>query len=350
MRHHIALKKVIDLKFIEKESQAGQKPRYDIGVLGQRLGATFDMSKSHPVSIQDKLRSKIAGASETWAFAGALADRVSQDDLIFCPSEDIGIPVATLCGAKQDRPKIAVFLHNIHRPRGRIALKLFRLAERVDLFIVNSRSMLNFLRHYSNIPDSRVHFIWHPIDCNFFTPGLSSPNKTRPIIASVGLEKRDYRLLATATEKLDVDVKAAGFSQFFSRVPQNFPKIMPANMSNRFYQLPELVQLYRDADVVTVCIEQNPAAYGVTALLEAMACGRPIVATRTEGLAEYFSDPDAMITVEPGDHLGLQKAIIHLLNNPEEAKERGQRACQLVRERHNLNKFAEDLAQSLESL
>ena len=350
MNYHIALKRAIDLKSIEKESQAGQKTRFDIGMLGQRLGATFDAPKSHPVLPQDKLRSKIAVDPELWAFARFLASQLGRDDLIFCPGEDIGIPVATLCGAKQDRPKIAAFFHNIDRPRGRIALKLFRLAERIDLFIVNCRSELNFLRRYLNLPDSRVRFIWHPIDCNFFTPGSPSPNKTRPVIASVGLEKRDYRLLATATEKLDVDVKVAGFSQFFSRVARNFPKTMPANMSNRFYQLSEIVQLYRDADVVAICLEQNPCSYGVTTLLEAMACRRPIVATRTEGLADYFSDADAIITVEPGDTMGLQQAILHLLNNPEEAEARAQRAYQLVRERHNLEKFVEVLAQSLESL
>ncbi|MBE9047781.1 glycosyltransferase family 4 protein [Pleurocapsales cyanobacterium LEGE 10410] len=351
MKKHIVLKDPIDFKSIEEEFQAGQKPKFDLEVLSQRLKATFEMpKKAYRTLPQDNLRSKIMGDSESWAFARALSFRVDQDDFIYCPGEDIGIPVAALCGGKSDRPKIAIFCHNIDRPRGRAALKLFNLAKRVDLFIANSRTELNFIRNYLNVPDSQVHFVWHPIDCNFFTPGLPSPNKKRPIIASVGLEKRDYRLLAQATQDLDVDVKVAGFSQFFSRVARSFPKTMPANMSNRRYQLSEIVQLYRDADVVAICVEQNPGSYGVTTLLEAMACRRPVVATRTEGLADYFSDPDAIMTVEPGDHVGLQKAILHLLNNPQEAEERAQRAYQLVRERHNLDKFAENVAQLIESL
>ncbi|MBE9166914.1 glycosyltransferase family 4 protein [Pleurocapsales cyanobacterium LEGE 06147] len=348
MRYHIPLKKLIDLESISRETQIHQRPRFDIEMLRQRLGATFKMPESYPVSSLDKLRSKIAGDPKSWSFASVLASQLGRDDLIFCTGEDIGIPVATLCGAKQDRPKIAVFFHNIDRPRGRVALKLFHLAERIDLFIVNSRPQLNFLRRYLNLPDSRVLFFWHPIDCNFFSPGSPSPNKTRPVIASVGLEKRDYRLLAAATENLDVDVKISGFSSFTSVIKQAFPKKIPANMSRRFYKWSELVQLYRDADVVAISVRKNIYAAGATALLEAMACRRPIVAIRTEGLADYLSD--AIITVEPGDNLGLQEAILHLLNNPKEAEARAQKAYQLVLKRHKIEQYVEKLAQSLESL
>ncbi|MEG3937466.1 MULTISPECIES: hypothetical protein [unclassified Microcoleus] len=54
--------------------------------------------------------------------------------MIFCTGEDIGIPVVVLCGAKPDRPKIVVYFHNIDRLRGRVALKLFGLADKIDLF------------------------------------------------------------------------------------------------------------------------------------------------------------------------------------------------------------------------
>ncbi|MEG3933450.1 MULTISPECIES: hypothetical protein [unclassified Microcoleus] len=43
-------------------------------------------------------------------------------------------------------------------------------------------------------------------------------------------------------------------------------------MSRKFYEWPDLVQLYRDADVIAVCLMDNKYAAGGTALLEAMAC------------------------------------------------------------------------------
>ena len=350
MKHHIVFNKAKDLNSLEKESQASQEPRFDLAVLGHRLGASFDMPKSPSVILQDKLRSKIICDPQSWAFARTLVDRVSQDDVVFCPGEDIGIPVATLCGAKQERPKIAVLFHNINRLRGRVALKFFRLAERIDLFIVHSRSELNFLRHHLNLPDSQVRFLKYSIDGNFFTPGTPSPDKTRPVIISIGLEQRDYGLLAMATQDLDVEVKISGFSKFASVTEKAFPKIMPDNMSCRFYEWSELVQLYRDADVVVVSLRENHYAAGVTSLLEAMACRRPVIATRTQGLADYLLDEDAIITVEPGDNLGLQKAILHLLNNPKEAEARAQRGYQIFLEQYNMNNFVEELSQLLESL
>ncbi|MEM5838768.1 hypothetical protein AAHH59_10735, partial [Pediococcus acidilactici] len=50
-------------------------------------------------------------------------------------------------------------------------------------------------------------------DTIFFRPSPASLDKPRPVIASVGLEKRDYRTLAAATSDLDVDVKISGFSR-----------------------------------------------------------------------------------------------------------------------------------------
>ena len=151
---------------------------------------------------------------------------------------------------------------------------MFRLAERIDIFIVNSRAQLNFLRRYLNIPGSRIRFISYSI----------------------------------------------------------------------------FLQLYRDADLVVVSLKENSYAAGVTSLLKAMACRRTIVATPTEGLADYLSDEDAIITVKPGDTIGLQQAILHLLNNPEEAEACAQRAYQLVRERYSLENYVEMLAQYLESV
>ena len=112
--------------------------------------------------------------------------------------------------------------------------------------MVNTHANQNFLCRYLNLPDSRVRFLWHPLDCDFFKPGIVSSNKTRPIIASFGLERRDYKLLAAATEELDVSVKVSGFSQFQSGIAKTFPQPMPKNMSNQYYQLPDLIQLYRD--------------------------------------------------------------------------------------------------------
>lgn len=318
--------------------------------VSQRLGAIVHHPGADPVLPLDTMCAKIASRPDHWALARTLSSKLNSNDLIFCNGEDVGIPVATLCGAKRDRPKIVVFFHNIDRLRGRVALKLFGLANRIDLFMACAHPQADFLRRYLRLPKDRVCVVLDQTDTTFFTPGCSSPDKPRPIIASVGLEKRDYRTLADATWDLDIDVKISGFSRDASALAKAFPKTMPNNMSRRFYEWPELVQLYRDADVVVVSAVENKYAAGIQALLEAMACRRPVVVTQTQGLREYLAPPGIAAVVKPGDSAGMRQAIVTLLNNPQEAEAQAQRGYELVLDRYNSDHYIEDLTTRLASV
>ncbi|MEP6516033.1 hypothetical protein NDI35_07705 [Microcoleus vaginatus FACHB-2002] len=99
-----------------------------------------------------------------------MSKQVSSDDVIFCTGED-GIPVVAVCGQLPDRPKIVVHFHNIDLPRGRLALKRFGLADKIDVFMVNARPQTNFLRSYLAIPESRILVLLEHTDTQFLTPG-----------------------------------------------------------------------------------------------------------------------------------------------------------------------------------
>lgn len=216
--------------------------------------------------------------------------------------------------------------------------------------MVSNRANQDFSHNYLNLPLEQILFLWHPIDSIFFTPGIASESKKKPVIASIGLEYRDYKLLATATEKLDVDVKVAGFSQFQSKVATNFPKVLPNNMTNKNYQWSELIELYHHADVIVIPLQENNSVAGVTVLLEAMSCKKPIVCIRTKGLRDYLSDPEALLMVDPGDVAGLQQAIINLLDRPQIAHKMAQKAFQLANQRHNIEQQVDILTQFVQTL
>ncbi|HLO50017.1 MAG TPA: glycosyltransferase family 4 protein [Kamptonema sp.] len=350
MKYHLALGRLIDLESIAHDAEVGICPRHVMWGLSQRLGATIHQPSGHQVSFFDKMRSQVSSLPEHWAIARTLSARLDSGDTIFCTGEDIGIPVATLCGTKRNRPKIAVFFHNIDRPRGHLALKLFGLADKIDLFVSNARPQLNFIRNYLGVPESRLLMLPEQTDTAFFTPGTPTPDKIRPIIASVGLEKRDYRPLAEATADLNVDVKISGFSKDAIAMAQAFPESLPANMSRRFYSWPELVQLYRDADVVAVSVTENKFCAGLTSMLEAMAIRRPVVVTRTQGLADYLAPPGIATVVNPGDAEGLREAISNLLNNPQAAEAQAIRGYELILQQHTSEQYIEVLAARLASL
>lgn len=350
MRYHLALGRKIDLDGIDRNAREGKCPRHVLRAIRDCLPAEVHAPDGEDILWSDNLRSKISSLPQHWALARKLSDRVSSEDVIFCTGEDIGIPVATLCGAKRDRPKIAVYFHNIDRLRGRAALKLFGLANKIDLFMACSSPQTNFLSGYLNIPESKILLLLEQTDTQFFTPGPVSPEKQRKTVVSVGLEKRDYRLLAAATADLDVDVKISGFSKDAKALAQAFPETMPANMSRQFYEWPDLVQLYRDADVVAVCLVENKYAAGVQGLVEAMACKRPVAITRTQGMVDYLVQPDIAKVVNVGDAAGLREAIVHLLNNPQAAESQAQKGYEMVMKHHNSEGYVDVLVDRLRSL
>jgi glycosyltransferase involved in cell wall biosynthesis len=61
-----------------------------------------------------------------------------------------------------------------------------------------------------------------------------------------------------------------------------------------------------------VCVPSRREGYGMTAR-EAMAYGRPVVATRVGGLADL--EGEGVVLVEPGDSVALRSAVGRLLDD-----------------------------------
>ncbi len=329
-------------------------PRHALAMLAEALDATVHApAESDTPGALDRLRGRLAGPARHWAFARRVARTVDAADVVFCSSEEAGFQVAAVCGALARPPRVCVFVHNLDRPRGRLGLRLFGLGRRVDLWLACSTVQVAFLRRFLRLADARARFVWDHTDTSFFCPGPPSDAAARagarPALVSVGLENRDYRTLATATGSMPVDVRVSGFSADAAVLAKTFPSALPDNMSRRFYPWTELVQLYRDAAAVVVSVHPNRYAAGVQSLMEGMACGRPVIASATEGLASYLDD-SVVTRVPPGDPEALRQAIERLLADPAEAARRGLRARTLAAERHAIERYVGEIAGLLREL
>jgi glycosyltransferase involved in cell wall biosynthesis len=350
MRYHIALSRPFDFAEINRKVQLGESPNHTMWELSQKMNATIHHPVHQSITAFDKLAARIVGQPEHWALARRLLGQLNEDDLVLCTGEDIGLPIALLFKLTGMQSKLIIFAVAPHRTRFQWLSRFFNLKSQVDLFTTDTTFKVDALLQGLNLPAHQVALLPTPTDVNFFKPGAAAP-KSRPVIASGGLEQRDYQTLAIATQNLDADVKICAVSPNASnKTKVTFPTVMPANMTSRHYPWADFLQLYRDADVVVISLLQNHYSAGLTTLVEALACRRPVVMTRTPGLGETLINMGVAIGVEPGDAAGMEKAIAHLLADPEVAAAQAQRGYDLVQQKYTSEHYVQNFATLFQKL
>lgn len=109
----------------------------------------------------------------------------------------------------------------------------------------------------------------------------------------------------------------------------------------------DVEQVYAAADVV-VCASDFES-YG-KANLEAMACGKPVVSTRTGGPAETIIDGETGFLVDSGDAAGLARQVIRLLRDADRRRQVGQAGRQHIRRHFSTAAAAAAYTQIFEDL
>lgn len=329
MRYHLILSKPLDFEQVERETAAGLRPDHVLVTLARRMNMRVHAPDAENVKRPDVLRSKLCGTPELWALARRVMTDIEPGDVLLCNGEDVGLPIALASArhgphatpqhAWSSGVRVAAVVHNLDRPRMRVALQWLRWGRDVDLWITPCSHQADFLQTRVGVPRDNIRVVPDRTDVDFFSPG-PRPAAKRPVIVSVGLEGRDYRTLAHATADMDVDVRISGFSTDARAARHAFPENLPTNMSRRFYEWTELAELYRSADVVVVSLFHRTYAAGITTLLEGLASGRPVIVTETRGLHDYIAAARAggvaVPAVHPGDHMALRAAIQQILHNP----------------------------------
>jgi len=78
-------------------------------------------------------------------------------------------------------------------------------------------------------------------------------------------------------------------------------------------------------------------------ILEALACGVPVVASNVGGIPSIIKHDVSGLLVEPGNPMALAGAIMHLMEDRNLAMRLGQKGRHEVEERFNLGKMAADI-------
>jgi len=85
-------------------------------------------------------------------------------------------------------------------------------------------------------------------------------------------------------------------------------------------------------------------------LLEAMAAGKPVVASRVSAIPEIVADGETGLLVPPKDPAGLARALLILLRHPAQAREMGRRGRQRLEQQFTATCMVEQTRAVYESL
>ena len=131
-----------------------------------------------------------------------------------------------------------------------------------------------------------------------------------------------------------IQVLVAGDSKWRARFDEACRAARLEGTIRRLAFVPEVERVYAAADVVLLTSQTEGCS---NALLEAMAMGRPVVATAVDGTIEVVRDGTDGLLVAPSDAEGFAARVVELLDMPARADALGRAARSTVLRRFTLD-------------
>lgn len=231
-------------------------------------------------------------------------------------------------------PKVVRTRHNIF-PVARHLLNRLLYRRLTDHLVVISRFILNSYLHDSFMEPKNISLIHSSVDLDKFDPNRTSQGKFRQEYAIGPIEKVVGMVANVVPYKGPHDFLAAAVKILKSRDNVRFvlvgegddilleklkESVQGMGLEKRFIftgirnDIPAVL-----ADLDVFCLPTHQEGLG-TAILEAMAMQKPVVATRVGGIPDSVMEGENGYLVDPGDREGLSRRISELLDDPQKAK------------------------------
>ena len=187
----------------------------------------------------------------------------------------------------------------------------------------------------------KIAYMRFGVDTNFFVPSMEEHD--RHIIFSPGRDPgRDFSTLFEAIRDLPVSV-------VLTARPENIQKLfpLPPAVTNTDLTAEAYVSMFVKSDIVVIPLDTRSGvnnAMGCSTLVEAMAMGKAVIATRTKTTESYIEDGHTGILVSAQDPVRLREAIRSLLDDPHKRTALGAAARDFVESNCSADGFADALA------
>jgi glycosyltransferase involved in cell wall biosynthesis len=257
-----------------------------------------------------------------------------------------------------------LFLEGLQEPYRTEAKELIRVnVDYVDAFIAVSEYYAEFMPGYLGIPREKIRVVPLGINLQGYEMREREPDQpfTVGFFARIAPEKglhvlaEAYRIIRKGGHMPNARLEAAGYlapehKSYLSGIEREMKQ---AGLADEFHYRGVLdrqqkIAFLRKLDVLSV-----PATYDEPKgmfLLEAMACGVPLVQPARGAFTEILEKTGAGLLVEPDNSEKLAEGILRLFNDPKLAETLGQNGFQKVREHYSVARMADSALEVYESL
>jgi glycosyltransferase involved in cell wall biosynthesis len=278
-------------------------------------------------------------------------------DVILTDGEHVGIPLALLLKLRGARTGHVTIAHRLSAPKKRLFFRWLRVHTHMGRIAVHARRQREIAQADLGIPAHQLAFVPYQVDPSYWQPRPAVQEER--LVVSAGLEFRDYSTLIRAVDGLDAQVIIGAASHWSHRRNTAANVELPCNVQVSAYDYEGLRSLYARAAIVVVPLAETDFQAGVTTILEAMAMGKAVVVSHTEGQTDVVQDrrtatrgarprcrpvrllgglaADAGLACEPngfyvapGDPAELRRAITYLLDQPARRRQLGEAGRRLV--------------------
>jgi len=215
--------------------------------------------------------------------------------------------------------------------------------------IVFGEAEVKEIRNYFNVPDDLVVANQFGVDTGFWTNDNSEDGD---YVLSVGNDgRRDYELLVRAADKIKLPFRLVTSKQIKEQIPENV-ELISGDWRSEIITDEKLRDLYRKSRMVVIPLVESMQPSGQSVCLQAMACGKPVILSRTKGLwsEKAMIDNDNVLFVKPGDQNCLADKIMGIYDDTKKRKMLSDRAQSTTRKNGDIITFAKNIESICKSL
>lgn len=196
------------------------------------------------------------------------------------------------------------------------------------------------------IPPDRMGVNQFGVDTSFWTPAEGVPMRGDACFSVGNDGRRDYATLCRAASRIPGRVRILTRHRLPDALPPNVEWIA-GNWRQPGLSDAGLREAYRQADCVVVPLLESDQPSGQSVTLQAMACGTPVILTRTRGLwsSSMVRDGENALLVPPGDPVALAEAVGRLRTDAPLRARLVAEGLKTVRERADIRGYATRLEQ-----